>query len=209
MKITVTSVLVDDQAKALSFYTDVLGFATKNDIPLGEHRWLTASRPTFRTGSSCCASPMNTRPRSRSRLRWSRTVSPPHRSASRTSSMSTSDCAALASASRRSPRPWGQSPPPCSTTPAETSSRSPSRPHSDPEVDHDAPPVAGSEHIDLDQAPATSLGGGVAGIVGPRHGHQGRQIRCPRNGVNPSPRSVWFSGMLGNRSWSSTPSRVR
>ena len=39
--ITTTSVLVDDQAKALAFYTDVLGFVTKNDVPLGEHRWLT------------------------------------------------------------------------------------------------------------------------------------------------------------------------
>lgn len=45
MKITMTSVLVDDQAKALSFYTDVLGFAKKNDIPLGEHRWLTVVSP--------------------------------------------------------------------------------------------------------------------------------------------------------------------
>ena len=41
MKITVTSVLVDHQAKALAFYTDILGCQPKNDIPLGEHRWLT------------------------------------------------------------------------------------------------------------------------------------------------------------------------
>jgi catechol 2,3-dioxygenase-like lactoylglutathione lyase family enzyme len=41
MKINLTSVLVDDQAKAQRFYTDVLGFVTKNDVPLGEHRWLT------------------------------------------------------------------------------------------------------------------------------------------------------------------------
>jgi catechol 2,3-dioxygenase-like lactoylglutathione lyase family enzyme len=41
MKITLTSVLVDDQTKALDFYTDVLGFEKKNDVPLGEHRWLT------------------------------------------------------------------------------------------------------------------------------------------------------------------------
>lgn len=41
MKITLTSVLVDDQAKALAFYTDVLGFVPKTDLPLGEHRWLT------------------------------------------------------------------------------------------------------------------------------------------------------------------------
>ncbi len=43
MKIYVTSVLVDDQAKALDFYTKVLGFEMKRDIPLGEHRWLTVT----------------------------------------------------------------------------------------------------------------------------------------------------------------------
>jgi catechol 2,3-dioxygenase-like lactoylglutathione lyase family enzyme len=41
MKINVTSVYVDDQAKALAFYTDVLGFVKKNDVPVGEYRWLT------------------------------------------------------------------------------------------------------------------------------------------------------------------------
>jgi catechol 2,3-dioxygenase-like lactoylglutathione lyase family enzyme len=41
VRITVTSVLVDDQEKALRFYTDVLGFVKKNDIQLGEARWLT------------------------------------------------------------------------------------------------------------------------------------------------------------------------
>ena len=41
MKINVTSVYVDDQDKALAFYTDVLGFVKKNDIPAGEYRWLT------------------------------------------------------------------------------------------------------------------------------------------------------------------------
>jgi len=45
MKITLTSVLVDDQAKALAFYTDVLGFQKKTDVPLGEHRWLTVVSP--------------------------------------------------------------------------------------------------------------------------------------------------------------------
>jgi catechol 2,3-dioxygenase-like lactoylglutathione lyase family enzyme len=45
MQITVTSVLVDDQAKALAFYTHVLGFRPKTDIPLGEHRWLTVVSP--------------------------------------------------------------------------------------------------------------------------------------------------------------------
>jgi catechol 2,3-dioxygenase-like lactoylglutathione lyase family enzyme len=41
VKIAMTSVLVDDQEKALRFYTDVLGFRPKHDVPLGEHRWIT------------------------------------------------------------------------------------------------------------------------------------------------------------------------
>ena len=41
MKIGLTSILVDDQAKALDFYTRVLGFVKKEDVPVGEHRWLT------------------------------------------------------------------------------------------------------------------------------------------------------------------------
>lgn len=41
MRIVVTSVLVDDQEKALRFYRDILGFKPKKDIPLGHHRWLT------------------------------------------------------------------------------------------------------------------------------------------------------------------------
>jgi len=45
MKITLTSVLVDDQAKALAFYTEVLGFDKKTDVPLGAHRWLTVVSP--------------------------------------------------------------------------------------------------------------------------------------------------------------------
>lgn len=41
MKIVVTSVLVDDQEKALKFYTETLGFVKKHDIPMGGPRWLT------------------------------------------------------------------------------------------------------------------------------------------------------------------------
>jgi len=41
MKIKVTSVMVENQDKALKFYTEVLGFVKKRDIPLGEARWLT------------------------------------------------------------------------------------------------------------------------------------------------------------------------
>jgi catechol 2,3-dioxygenase-like lactoylglutathione lyase family enzyme len=45
MKIVLTSVLVDDQEKALSFYTDVLGFKKKKDILMGQFRWLTVVSP--------------------------------------------------------------------------------------------------------------------------------------------------------------------
>ena len=41
MRITLTSIMVDDQSKALRFYTEVLGFTKKHDIPVGEYRWIT------------------------------------------------------------------------------------------------------------------------------------------------------------------------
>jgi catechol 2,3-dioxygenase-like lactoylglutathione lyase family enzyme len=45
MRIVVTSVFVEDQEKALSFYTEVLGFRKKEDVPVGEDRWLTVVSP--------------------------------------------------------------------------------------------------------------------------------------------------------------------
>ncbi len=45
MRIALTSIMVDDQEKALRFYTDVLGFVKKTDVPSGEHRWLTVVSP--------------------------------------------------------------------------------------------------------------------------------------------------------------------
>jgi catechol 2,3-dioxygenase-like lactoylglutathione lyase family enzyme len=45
MRINVTSVWVDDQDKALTFYTDTLGFVKKTDVPAGEYRWLTVVSP--------------------------------------------------------------------------------------------------------------------------------------------------------------------
>ncbi len=45
MKIKVTSVYVDDQSKALRFYTDVLGFTKKTDFSQGPFRWLTVASP--------------------------------------------------------------------------------------------------------------------------------------------------------------------
>jgi catechol 2,3-dioxygenase-like lactoylglutathione lyase family enzyme len=45
MRIKLTSVFVDDQQKALEFYTDVLGFVKRQDVPVGEDRWLTVVSP--------------------------------------------------------------------------------------------------------------------------------------------------------------------
>jgi glyoxylase I family protein len=45
MKIKLTGIYVDDQQKALDFYTDVLGFKKKQDIPVGEFRWLSVVSP--------------------------------------------------------------------------------------------------------------------------------------------------------------------
>jgi catechol 2,3-dioxygenase-like lactoylglutathione lyase family enzyme len=50
VRIALTSVFVDDQAKAADFYTRVLGLETKHDIPLGEHRWLTVVSPEASDG---------------------------------------------------------------------------------------------------------------------------------------------------------------
>lgn len=58
-RIDLTSVFVDDQAKALRFYVDVLGFRLKHDIPLGDARWLTVVSPE--QGPSCSSNPMATR----------------------------------------------------------------------------------------------------------------------------------------------------
>jgi catechol 2,3-dioxygenase-like lactoylglutathione lyase family enzyme len=57
MRIVVTSVLVDDQARAHRFYTDVLGFTTKHDIPLGEARWLTVVSPQDPDGTELLLEP--------------------------------------------------------------------------------------------------------------------------------------------------------
>jgi catechol 2,3-dioxygenase-like lactoylglutathione lyase family enzyme len=57
MRIYITSVFVDDQAKALAFYTDVLGFVKKHDIPLGEARWLTVVDPLRPDGTELLLEP--------------------------------------------------------------------------------------------------------------------------------------------------------
>jgi catechol 2,3-dioxygenase-like lactoylglutathione lyase family enzyme len=57
MRINITSVYVDDQERALRFYTDVLGFAKKTEIPMGEHRWLTVVSPDQPEGTELVLEP--------------------------------------------------------------------------------------------------------------------------------------------------------
>jgi catechol 2,3-dioxygenase-like lactoylglutathione lyase family enzyme len=57
MRITVASVLVDDQDKALTFYTEVLGFVKKTEVPLGEARWLTVVSPDAPDGTELLLEP--------------------------------------------------------------------------------------------------------------------------------------------------------
>lgn len=57
MRINLTSVLVDDQDKALKFYTEVLGFVKKTDIPVGEAKWLTVVSPEEPGGTELLLEP--------------------------------------------------------------------------------------------------------------------------------------------------------
>jgi catechol 2,3-dioxygenase-like lactoylglutathione lyase family enzyme len=57
MKVNVVSVMVDDQGKALRFYTEVLGFVKKDEIPLGEHAWLTVVSPEAPDGTELSLEP--------------------------------------------------------------------------------------------------------------------------------------------------------
>ncbi|MET9920235.1 VOC family protein [Streptomyces sp. NPDC006435] len=57
MRIHLSSVFVDDQDKALRFYTDVLGFVKKNEIPLGRDRWLTVVSPEAPDGTELLLEP--------------------------------------------------------------------------------------------------------------------------------------------------------
>jgi catechol 2,3-dioxygenase-like lactoylglutathione lyase family enzyme len=57
MRITMSSICVPDQEAALHFYTDVLGFEKKHDVPLGEHRWITVVSPEDREGCELVLEP--------------------------------------------------------------------------------------------------------------------------------------------------------
>jgi len=58
MHINLSSVMVDDQEKALKFYTEVLGLVKKTDMPIGEYRWLTVTSPDGPGGIELVLEPM-------------------------------------------------------------------------------------------------------------------------------------------------------
>jgi len=62
MKIKLTSVLVDDQEKALKFYTEVLGFVKKTEIPMGKHKWLTVVSKEEQDGVELVLEPISFEP---------------------------------------------------------------------------------------------------------------------------------------------------
>lgn len=57
MKVIVTSIFVQDQDKALEFYTEKLGFIKKEDVPAGEYRWITVVSPEDRDGTQILLEP--------------------------------------------------------------------------------------------------------------------------------------------------------
>lgn len=59
MKIIVTSLFVQDQDKALTFYTETLGFNKKHDVPSGEFRWITVVSPDQENGTELVLEPNN------------------------------------------------------------------------------------------------------------------------------------------------------
>ncbi|WP_062104396.1 VOC family protein [Bacillus niameyensis] len=59
MKITVTSIFVQDQDKALKFYSETLGFVKKHDVPAGEFRWITLVSPEDQEGTELLLEPNN------------------------------------------------------------------------------------------------------------------------------------------------------
>ena len=58
MQITLASLFVEDQSRALAFYTSVLGFHKKHDIPMGTFRWLTVTSPEGVAGVELVLEPM-------------------------------------------------------------------------------------------------------------------------------------------------------
>ena len=58
MQITLSSIMVEDQERALRFYTEVVGFEKKHDIPMGQFRWLTVTSPEGAAGVELVLEPL-------------------------------------------------------------------------------------------------------------------------------------------------------
>ena len=120
MRINLASVLVDDQDKALRFYTEILGFVKKTDVPVGEARWLTVVSPDDPDGTELLLEPDGHPAAKPFKQALAMTAFPTRRSPSTTSKSITSDCARWGSGSRRSRSRRSRSPRPCSMTRAGT-----------------------------------------------------------------------------------------
>jgi catechol 2,3-dioxygenase-like lactoylglutathione lyase family enzyme len=107
MRINLASVLVDDQEKALRFYTEVLGFVKKHDVPLGEDRWLTVVSAQDPDGTELLLEPSG-HPSVKPFKEALVADGIPYASFAVDDVPSTSDCAASACALRRSPPSWGR-----------------------------------------------------------------------------------------------------
>ena len=108
MRINVMSVMVDDQTKALRFYTEVLGFVKKREIPLGGPSWLTVVSPEDPDGTELSLEPDGHPRRVRSSRRSWKMASRSRRSPSTTWRPSTSAWSAVACGSRSLRLTWGQ-----------------------------------------------------------------------------------------------------
>jgi len=62
MQITLSSIMVEDQDQALRFYTEVVGFEKKHDIPMGQFRWLTVTSPEGAAGVELVLEPLGLPP---------------------------------------------------------------------------------------------------------------------------------------------------
>jgi predicted enzyme related to lactoylglutathione lyase len=62
MKIKLSSITVSDQDKALKFYTEILGFVKKTEIPMGEHKWLTVVSKEEQDGVELVLEPLGFAP---------------------------------------------------------------------------------------------------------------------------------------------------
>ena len=125
MKINLTSVLLDDQDKALRFYTEILGFRKKIEIPVGKDRWLTVVSPADPDGTELVLEPDSYPAVGPFKQAWWPTVFRSPRSLSTTFRRSMSDSQHWVFDLRNSPLRWDQSRWPLSMTPAAILSRLP------------------------------------------------------------------------------------